>query len=292
MRFSENDDVVQAIPTYGADEPFTVRILPRAPRCGDDFLDADRSNPFLKLFSINPVTIPQEIPRFAPVGKRLDDLLTGPACGRMFRYVEMHDTPAIMGKNNQDKQNSKGSSGHHEKVDGDHVLDMIIQEGAPCLGRRLSFFGISRVTVRSEILIPSLSSSPWILGLPQVGLAWAILRTNSRISLPVPGRPAPPCFERCVQYNANPFRCHQMTVSGLTTMRDSRHLCHTEERHAQKSRSLRRKRAWGRLRFKIASCCRSARFSRASSVRFLSPDFTNKNNKNSASIMMQKPACW
>ena len=152
--------------------------------------------------------------------------------------------------------------------------------------------GNSRATDRSEILIPSFSSSPWILGLPQVGLALAILRTNSRISLPVPGRPAPQCFERWVQYNTNPLRCHRTTVSGLTTMRDSRHLCQTEERYSQKSRSLRLKRAWGRSRFRIASCCRSARFSETSSVRFLNPDCKNENNKNSASIMIQKPACW
>ena len=79
MRFSENDDVVQAIPTYGADQPFTERILPRAPGCCHDFLDANRLNPFFKFFTINPVTIPQQIQRFASVGKRLNELLAGPA---------------------------------------------------------------------------------------------------------------------------------------------------------------------------------------------------------------------
>ena len=44
-----------------------------------------------------------------------------------------------MGKNNEDKQDAKGGGGNHEKVDGDQVLDMIVQEGAPCLGRRVSF---------------------------------------------------------------------------------------------------------------------------------------------------------
>jgi len=154
------------------------------------------------------------------------------------------------------------------------------------------FFGNSRATVRSAILIPSFGCSPWILGLPQVGLALAILRTNSRISLPVPGRPDPQYFERWVQYNANPLRCHRTTVSGLTTMRDSRHPCQTEERYSQKSRSLRLKGAWVRSRFRIASCCRSARFSRASSVRFLNPDFRSEINKNSASIRIGTPACW
>ena len=140
MRFSENDDVVQAIPTYGADEPFTERILPRAPRCRFNFLDANRPNPFLKLIAVNPVSIPQKISRFAAIGEGLDDLLAGPACGGMFRYVEMHDMPAIMDQNNQDKQDTERSGGHHEKVDGDQILGMIVQEGAPCLGRRVSFF--------------------------------------------------------------------------------------------------------------------------------------------------------
>ena len=140
MRFPENDDVVQAIPTYGADQPFTESILPRAPGRCHDFLDANRLNPFFKFFTINPVTIPQQIQRFASVGKRLNELLAGPACGRVACHVEMHDTPAIMGKNDEDKQDAKGGGGNHEKVDGDQVLDMIVQESAPCLGRRVSFF--------------------------------------------------------------------------------------------------------------------------------------------------------
>ena len=92
MRFPENDDVVQAIATYGADQPFTERILPRAPGRCHDFLDANRLNPFFTFFAINPVTIPQQIPRFAAAGKRLNELLTGPACGRVVCHVEMHDT--------------------------------------------------------------------------------------------------------------------------------------------------------------------------------------------------------
>jgi hypothetical protein len=35
----------------------------------------------------------------------------------------MHHTPAVMGKNNEDKLDAKSSSGHHEKVDGDQVLE-------------------------------------------------------------------------------------------------------------------------------------------------------------------------
>jgi len=135
MRLTKNDDVVQAIPTYGANESFTDRILRRASRCRFDFLDANRLNPLLKLFTVNPVTIAQQIPRFAAVGEGLDHLLAGPACGGMFRYVDMHDASAIMGQNHQDKQDSEGSGGNNEKADGNQVFDMIVQEGAPYLGR-------------------------------------------------------------------------------------------------------------------------------------------------------------
>ena len=58
MRFSENDDMIEAIPAYGSDDAFTIWILPRATRRGFDFLDADRFNPFYEFFTVNAFTIP------------------------------------------------------------------------------------------------------------------------------------------------------------------------------------------------------------------------------------------
>ncbi len=40
----------------------------------------------------------------------------------------------------------------------------------------------------------------------------------------------------------------------------------------------------------IGSCWRNARFSKASSVRFFSPDFSKETSKNSPSIMTGKLA--
>ena len=141
MRFTKNDNVLEAIPTYGTDEPFTERILPRALRRRQNFLDAHRLNPLFKFFSVNPVTIPQQIPRFAPVREGLDNLLAGPACGGMFCYVEMYDAPAIMGENDQDKEDAEGGGGHNEKIYGDQILDMIVQESPPCLRWRFPLPG-------------------------------------------------------------------------------------------------------------------------------------------------------
>src|ERR1700719_1746855 len=61
----------------------------------------------------------------------------------------------------------------------------------------------------------SLSSSPWIRGAPQSGLAMLISRISLRISGGTGGRPPRGRdFQR--QYKRKPARCHLMTIAGLT----------------------------------------------------------------------------
>jgi hypothetical protein len=55
----------------------------------------------------------------------------------MFGYVDLHNTPAIVGQYNHNEQNPEGGGRDNEEVDGDQVFDMIVQESAPCLGRRI-----------------------------------------------------------------------------------------------------------------------------------------------------------
>jgi len=63
--------------------------------------------------------------------------------------------------------------------------------------------------------MPNLSSSPWILGAPQNGLARPISRINFLISAGNFGRPPSDCdFHR--QYERRPARGQPITVSGLT----------------------------------------------------------------------------
>src|SRR5439155_1785335 len=52
-------------------------------------------------------------------------------------------------------------------------------------GRR----GMRRATVRCDTSKPSLSSSPWMRGAPQRGLARAMVRTRWAIAEPIDGRP-------------------------------------------------------------------------------------------------------
>src|SRR3974390_2319472 len=84
----------------------------------------------------------------------------------------------------------------------------------PCDGGLL-FFAIYLATVVWPIVMPSLSSSPWILGAPQSGLARLMSRISALMSTGSFGRP-PGDFDLHRQYQRNPARCQRITVSGLT----------------------------------------------------------------------------
>src|SRR3989454_5091397 len=75
---------------------------------------------------------------------------------------------------------------------------------------------MSRETVRSATWKPSFSSSPWILGAPQRGLAAVIRVTRAAISGLTGGRPRVGRPESLVQCSRNRRRCHRRIVSGVT----------------------------------------------------------------------------
>ena len=69
------------------------------------------------------------------------------------------------------------------------------------------------------------------------------------------------------QNSLKPCRCQPTTVSGCTISRAERHPAQIRDSSAQKIRSRLRRRGVFDFCYRIASCCRSARFSAASSVR-------------------------
>src|SRR6476619_5089961 len=84
----------------------------------------------------------------------------------------------------------------------------------PCEGGPL-LRAIYLVTLVWPISMPSLRSSPWILGAPHNGLAMLFSRISRRISNDTVGRPQR-CRESQRQYDLKPARCQRMTVSGFT----------------------------------------------------------------------------
>ena len=54
----------------------------------------------------------------------------------MSGHIEVDDTTSIMGQNQKHVKDLETKSGHGKEVDGDQLLGMILQEGAPGLRRR------------------------------------------------------------------------------------------------------------------------------------------------------------
>jgi hypothetical protein len=75
------------------------------------------------------------------------------------------------------------------------------------------------------------------------------------------------CRESQVQYSLKPARCHRTTVSGWTRINACLHPDQNRRNMTQKSLSVTARRGWECLRFKTASCCRRAKFSKRRSRR-------------------------
>ena len=95
---------------------------------------------------------------------------------------DMYDAPSLVGKDDQNKQQAARRGRYHEEIRGHHLPAVICQERAPRLGRRAT---LANHIFRNGRLInsdPTFTSSPWIRGAPQRGLASDIVRISVRTS--------------------------------------------------------------------------------------------------------------
>ena len=208
--------------------------------------------------------IEDDEPRGRPKWKRFSQLLNDPQAGRVLRGVEVHDPPPTVADDEEAVEHTEGDRWNLKKSIAAIASRWFRKNasqrlaGSGSLGARF----IQRETVLSERSKPSINSSPWIRGAPQVGFSSTILKINSRTSFET-------CFlpntrrvlEMVRQYKANPAVCQRTTVSGFTIMR----ACFQPDQNlltkTQKSLSNATSRGLGCLRFKTVSCCRRTRFS-------------------------------
>lgn len=121
---------------------------------------------------------------------------------------------------------------------------------------------IQREIVRSLTSNPSIRSSPWMRGAPQVGFSATIRQLNSRTCFGVCLRPIDfRTREISFQYKRKPARCQRTTVSSVTTIRACRHPHQNLRAMIQKTLSNISSRGLRCFRFSTASCWRRARFS-------------------------------
>ena len=114
--------------------------------------------------------------------------------------------------------------------------------------------------------MPSLRSSPWILGAPHNGLATLIWRISWRISTVTAGRPQR-CFDFHRQYDLNPPRCQRITVSGRTIARAPYILGNSRQMPPNINLSIETNRSLlGLARRSTLICCLSTRISASSAT--------------------------
>ena len=83
ITFSEHDDVIQTFPADRADDAFRIILLPRGPRRGGDFLDAERFGLPQKSISIDRIAIPDQVVRCLSCAAGLNELTRCPNGGGM-----------------------------------------------------------------------------------------------------------------------------------------------------------------------------------------------------------------
>src|SRR5215467_14390066 len=145
------------------------------------------------------------------------------------------------------------------------------------------------LTLLSAVLMPSLSSSPWIRGAPQRGFSRHILRIRSRTSHEMRGRPGRPRRTFRVQKRRNAARCQATTVSGLTMASVERQSHQRRERQIQNRRSPEVNFGsfaadlcstpiwWRRARFSSSSAARERRIEATTARNVLKRRSINKN---------------
>src|SRR5215471_13939635 len=133
MPLVDHDHMVQAYSANASDHPFRITVLPRTPSRYRNLPDTHSINSPGEVVSVDPITIAHQVARHGVVGKGLDDLLRRLRCGRVFHDIEMQNTSTVMGQEDKDVQHTKLYGRNGEKVDRDHLADMISKKRHPGL---------------------------------------------------------------------------------------------------------------------------------------------------------------
>lgn len=196
-------------------------------------------------------------------GKGISELLRPPPTDRVPRYVEVQDTPAIVGNNKEAVQKAKGHRAHGEENPWRRCLpggyaETFASADPVCLDARF----IQRGTVRSETSKPRKSSSPWTRGAPLLG----VLRHHleNQFSYVLRDSFSARWLSHIREHGPVPAEASRMPAHhGLRTDQNEGLLPARPQAAGQQPEELVRCTWSGRgcLRFSALSCWRSARFS-------------------------------
>ena len=117
--FAEDENMIQTLAPDRADEPLRERILPRAVRRREDFVDPHALHSVPELLTVDLVTVAQEVGRRGVIRKGIDNLLGRPVGGGMLGHAEVDDAPAMVSEHDKDEEYPQAHGGDSEEIDGD-----------------------------------------------------------------------------------------------------------------------------------------------------------------------------
>ena len=115
-RFVYDDDVIETFAADRADQAFDIRSLPGTSGSSEDFGDVQIVDLSVEGVAISAVTVTEEVAWSGVPRERLGELGWRPLGSRMLGNVEMNDAPALMGENQEDKQELEADGRHDEEV--------------------------------------------------------------------------------------------------------------------------------------------------------------------------------
>ena len=166
-----------------------VRILPWRARRRPNLVDAESRDAPAEVRSIDSISVSQHEARSTLPGKGIDDLLRGPLCRRVVCDIEVSDPSPIVTEYDEDEENSKRGGWQCEQIDGDQVLNVVVEKAPPRLRRWFSMPNHVHGHRGLGNGDAELVSSPCTRGAPHSGLARHMSRISSRTSKATPGRP-------------------------------------------------------------------------------------------------------
>ena len=131
MLLVEDHHVVQTFTPNGSDDAFDIRILPWGTWRNENLLDAEHAGTASEVPAVNSVAVTNQIPTCRVPRERFDELSAGPFSRGMLGNVEVNDASSVVGQHEEYEQNAESNRGYREEVDGDEILEVIIEERSP-----------------------------------------------------------------------------------------------------------------------------------------------------------------
>ena len=133
VTLAEDENVMKTLAPDRTDQALRKGVLPRAVRRCEHLLDPHALHAVPKWLTVDLVTVAEKKGRGGVFREGVHELLGGPVGGGVLGHVEVEDPAAVVSEHDEDEEDAEARGGHGEKVDRDHVADVVGEERPPGL---------------------------------------------------------------------------------------------------------------------------------------------------------------